>query len=57
MTADQRSRLDLHTDRPLLAGTIFMIMSHLFNGCDEEDGQAELRDDFSNGELRLQATG
>src|SRR5215831_1266972 len=29
-----------------------MIMSHLFNCCDEEDGQAELRDDFSNRELR-----
>src|SRR5262249_38272910 len=30
-----------------------MIMSHLFNCCDEEDGQAELRDDFSNREVAL----
>src|SRR5262249_42795095 len=37
--------------RKRLAGTISMIMSHLFNRCDEEDGQAELLDDFSNREL------
>jgi hypothetical protein len=30
--------------RKRLARTTSMIMSHLFNCCDEEDGQAELRD-------------